>query len=237
MYFLYLDETGTNNENEHFVLGGCMISVNEWKEVNCSLNLLKKNYFKTESVDLKGLRRSNCKFLKGKIKNPFFELEKDKLNSFRDEYLSIINNSKIIYLAAVINKSELLKKYEEKAREPYLLSYEFLFERFNKFIKKNDSMGSIFLEYSNKDLINNLKNLHVFFRDYGTNYCFNSNIIEGCNIVLGPESNFTQVADLFIHGVFKKYEFGKEDSFDKYKHKLDCDKDGKIDGCGIKYFP
>jgi len=238
MHMLYIDETGTQNDKEHFVLGGAIVHENDWKSINQGITNLKSEYFQTVYADLKGLRRSNHPFIDSgqKIKNHFYGLPKETLQQFRDRLFTIILNEKITYLAAIVNKKKHREKYINPD-DPYVLSYEFLVERFDKYLVSKDSTGIIHIEHSNTNLKKQLERAHDGFVRNGTGFQKINNIIESCHFVYGPKNNFVQIADLFINAVSVKFNNNNSVLFDKYAPFIYSNENKCIDGYGIKYFP
>lgn len=235
MFFLYLDETGTNEDANHFILGGAVISVRNWKLVNDKITDLKKDFFNDVYVDLKGLRTHKKGKLNGK-KNPFYYLSPEELGIFSDKLNEIIISLGVItYFAAVINRKEFSNKYFETFDE-YLISYEFIVERFEKFLRLKDANGAIHIEYSNEKLKRNLENAHDKFAMKGTGFQDIEKIIESCHFVSGPRNNFAQVADLFIASVFQKAERNNDKYYKKFRPRIHS-MNGHVLGYGIKYFP
>ena len=236
MYFLYMDETGTSDTNNHFILGGAIVNSNKWKEINKEITDLKLKYFQSVYIDLKGLRRKNKEYLWHDKKNPFYGMEEGQLKEFSDQLFDIIISSDITYLASVINKKKHTEKYSNPI-DPYLLSYQFLIERFDNFLKENTEYGLIYLESGNKSLKSNLERAHSNFVSSGTAFQKIERIIESCHFVFGPNNNFAQIADLFISAVFRAVEYSHPESYEKYKPFIYCNSKGERLGYGIKYFP
>jgi hypothetical protein len=236
MHFLYLDETGISDKNKHFILGGAIIGEDDWKRVNDEITDLKKQHLQSVYIDLKGLRRKNKEFISTKTPNPFFHLNPDILEEFSESLFDIIFGSNITYIASIINKDKHNEKYTHP-KDPYLLSYEFLIERFDNFLKENNSYGTIYIESSNKSLMSNLNKAHNKYVSNGTSFQKLDKIIESCHFVYGPRNNFAQISDLFINAVFKTVEYRNPIYYEKYKPFIYCNKTGERTGYGIKYFP
>lgn len=238
MYFLYLDETGINTKDKHFVLGGLIINSDKWQEINKKITELKLEYFSDVYVSLKGLRRYKYEFIDNKKQvNPFYYLTSERREEFSKKLKEIILTTDFTYVAAVINKQEHNKKYYYPD-DQYLLSYEFIIERFERFLKEKNDYGIIFIEFAYKKLKEDLEKSHKKFLENGTKFQNITQIIESCNFVAGPENNFIQVADLFINAVFASAEYENEDLYKKYMPFIYKNPfTGKIVGNGIKYFP
>lgn len=237
MYFLYLDETGISKKSNHFILGGAIIHSDDWKDINEKITNLKKEYFQNVYVDLKGLRRSHKPKISKNVLNPFFNLEDNEVKDFSDKVFDILSENKIKLLASIINKKELDIKYGVKEKDPYILSFEYLIERFDRFLIEKREFGMIQIEFGNKDLTRNLKRAYEKFISYGTGFQEIERIIESCNFVYGPKNNFTQIADIFINSIFRLVEYGNPECYEKYKPYIRCNTNGQRLGYGIKYFP
>jgi hypothetical protein len=236
MYFLYLDETGTSNNENHFILGGIIVHSNDWKKINEKITNLKKEHFHSVYVDLKGLRRNKKKFLKGKKPNPFFSKKEDELREISDKIFEIINKNDVTFLASIINKKEQNRQYSTPI-DPYLLSFKFLIERFDNFLIGKNEFGMIQIESGNNSLAKNLESSHENFLSDGTDFQNIKRVIESCHFIEGPKNNFAQIADLFINSVFRCVEYHNTICYEKYKTKIYCDANRERFGYGIKYFP
>ncbi|MFW6047615.1 MAG: DUF3800 domain-containing protein, partial [Candidatus Woesearchaeota archaeon] len=151
MYFLYLDEAGTTEKCNNFVLGGAIISTNDWKRINDEITHLKKEYFGTVYADLKVLRRCNNKKVDEKNKNYFYDMSDEKRKEFSQKLFNILLHSSFTYVASIINKPAHDSKYVSPTN-PYYLSYKFLIERFDNFLISQNANGMIHIEFSNKNL-------------------------------------------------------------------------------------
>ena len=74
-----------------------------------------------------------------------------------------------IFIASIINKSGLESQYTNPA-DLYLLSFEFLVERFNSFCKETNEFGMIQIEQSNNDLKKKLSYAPECFLSDGTSF-------------------------------------------------------------------
>jgi len=236
MYFLYLDETGTSKDKNHFILGGIIVHSNDWKKINEEITDIKKEHFQSVYIDLKGLRRSKTKFIKGKKPNPFYLKSEDENQKISNKIFEIINKNDITFIASVINKTEHNRQYITPI-EPYLLSFKFLIERFDNFLKTRKEYGMIQIESGNDSLAKNLESAHEKFLSEGTDLQKIDRIIESCHFSEGPKNNFTQIADLFINSLFRCVEYNNSSCYEKYKPKVYCDANRERIGYGIKYFP
>lgn len=237
IYFLYLDEAGISKNSNHFILGGTIIHSNDWKDINEKITNLKKECFQDVYVDLKGLRRRRKQYISKNVPNPFFKMEDIEVKDFSDKIFDILSERKVTLMASIINKNELNKIYGVNAWDPYILSFEFIIERFDKFLIKNNEYGMVQIEFGNKELSKNLRRAHDNFITHGTGFQQIEKIIESCNFVFGPKNNFTQLADIFINSIFRLFEYRNPDCYERYKPYIDCSLTGQRLGYGIKYFP
>jgi hypothetical protein len=231
-----MDETGTSHHNKHFVLGGTIVLANNWKKINKEITDLKLKYFQSVYVDLKGLRRKNYEFLWNKRKNFFYGMDEIQLKEFSDQLFDIIFSSGFTFLASIINKEKHFQKYS-KPINPYLLSYQFIIERYDNFLKEHNEYGLIYLESENKSLKSNLEKAHISYISEGTTFQKIERIVESCHFVMGPNNNFAQIADLFISAVYGAVEYSNIKYYEKYKPYIYCNEKGERLGYGVKYFP
>lgn len=236
MYMLYLDETGINASDTHLILGGVIVDAKNWKDLNEAITNIKKEYFSSVYVELKGLRRYKSETLDDRRPNPFHNMDKNTRDEFSRKLKNIIHTNKFIYIAAIVNKKKLTDKYV-RPYDPYILAYKFLIERFDNYLISKEDNGIIYIEFSNRSLKDNLEEAHNIYASTGTGFQEIKKIVESCHFVIGPKNNFVQVSDLFINSVFLKYEYSKDIIFNQYMPYVYADEHGNKDGWGIKYFP
>lgn len=182
MKILYLDESGDhdliNIDKNYpiFVLAGCILDVKEDEKLEVELANFKKDLFNSKNIILHyaGYTRN---------KNGF-ESMKDK--NFREEFYrqfnKIIINHEYILLACIVDKNKHNKKYGINAKNPYLLSLDFIVERFVFYLKESNDEGIIIAESRDKQLDNELELAYLNLKIAGTRYLKAkdiTNVVEG----------------------------------------------------------
>jgi len=240
MYHLYIGEIGYSSEANHHVMGGSIVNSKEMKRINDEITKLKKQYFETVYVDLKGLGNQKRKFFHNLGYNPFFEMELKEIEQFADKIFNILKNTNLTFLASIINKDEFYSKkrhYQTDIPDLYYISFKFLVEKFDLYLQEIQENGQIHIELDNQQLRENIENAHQqcqLLDNYGDKLV---NLIDSCHIVYGDRNNFTQIAELFVNSVFKCIEYGKNECYDRYKNMIYSEKNNIRLGYGIQYYP
>lgn len=249
MYYLFLDESGDHNyikldKDPVFVLAGCIFS-NSLTYLNYLDAIVKIHNLKIKYFDNFYINLHTKDIIRNKI--PF---EKIKEKSFRDSFFDdcnrLLEETEFCLISTVVNKKELIEKYDSRAADPYFYSFDRLIERFIYFLDSASDKreGIIFYEGRRSDLDRKLENRFQNIKNNGVINIDNSINVSADRIQkriikivkLTKESNTAGIefADLCASPILRK-EQGNKDNFIKYNivenkfRKVD----GKIEGCGL----
>ncbi len=128
-YYLFIDETGDHSLSKIdqnfpiFMVGGVLVSEKEYATFQNKINSFKEKFFNTKEVILhsRDIRKINPPF------QILFDLEIKK-NFYKDLDKIIFDTDFIINPVAIL-KNEHVKKYGRVAKNPYLISLNFIVER------------------------------------------------------------------------------------------------------------
>lgn len=243
MKIMFLDESGDHNlekiDSQYpiFVLAGAVFEMDYYlKKVKKEIKKAKKDLFGKKKVILHtaDIYRN---------RNGFEELKDEKFRKkFYKRINKLIDDLSFEIIVAAIAKKKHWEKYGISAIDPYLLSLEFLVERFIFSLDETDKKGLIVAESRNPQLDNQLELAWLNLKIKGTKYLEPSRIIEkvkGIKII--PKSQAVgglEIADLIASpiGRFLIKKKPKED-FEIIKKKFRRNKSNKILGHGLIVFP
>lgn len=225
MKILFLDESGDHNlikiDNQYpiFVLGGVIIDKEYLPILDQKVNDFKIKFFGNKDIILHTADIS-------RNKNGFESL---KDTEFREKFFNELNilMQELDYsvISCVIKKKEHIKKYEESAIDPYLLSLNVLVEKFYLDLKHNKEVGSIIAEKRDRTLDHELELAWLSLKIKGTKHIKGADIEEYIsNLVLEDKyfnNNALQIADLIVSPI-GRYVLGKKlkKDFEIIKSKL-----------------
>lgn len=242
MKVLFLDESGDHNlsvinsEYPIFVLAGTVFDLDYYKEAKIKIEKAKQELFSKEKIILHtaDIYRNRNGF------------EKLKDRNFREKFYSKINklvdslNFKII--ATAILKKKLLDRYGLSAIDPYLLSLEFIVERFIFSLDNDNQKGIIVAEARGQQLDNQLELAWLNLKIKGTKYIEPSRIVSRIkDFKIIPKSKAIgglEIADLVASPIGRVLIKKKtKEDFKIIKNKFRRNKSGHILGHGLVVFP
>ncbi len=154
---LFIDESGTHTLETtkldptfpFFVLTGVIFEVGEYQEFQKEFASLKKQIFGTEKVILHSLELNRTAKAKQSELKILASLEIRK--QFYTKLNAVIKKYKFSITAYVIDKKWYGKQFADTPVDPYFLSFNLLFERYEKELDKMEE-GSIYAEQRNPRL-------------------------------------------------------------------------------------
>lgn len=249
MYIMYIDESGdtipiSQKGKKFLVLTGCIINETDRLKIEEDLRIIKRKYFQNEDIEIKSnfLRYANPdlefdSILKLHDREMYNQLEAD----IKDFLVSI----PVTLISVVIDKAAYWKQYP--SQNPYEIAYLYLLERFQNFLKENNSLGLCVIDprvgQVEKSFIgDSLKSIHhaMRWRD-GVVWKKCPNIVEKLLYSTSDDTVGIQIADLYCYPIFHIYEYGKQP--DEYWRFNDVTRlklrqvNGECAGTGLKVFP
>ena len=250
MYFLYIDES-YERRTKYLVLGGFIINESDWNNLNEMIRSLKKKYFKSETINLKAIRRKNY----DKDEN-YISLTNQERMDFNEELYTILSRTEFTYMACLIDKDKM-----ERSDKKFIfrMAYSFLIQRFHFFVQENDQRGLIIMDESKSPEIKSLFDYHneclekgvpykvsyvemklgedtIMLKDY--KYMEIPHIIEHLLFLDDEHSNHLQVADMICAAISYKFNRDNDYFYKKIENNIRrCLKTGKVEGFGLKFFP
>lgn len=247
MKVLFLDESGDHSlikidsQFPIFCLAGCIFDeIKYQRESNAKIDAFKIRYFSNSNVVLHSREIRKCVL-------PFnILLNKNTKQSFYTDLNNLMSELPYTVLASVILKEKLLNQYHDPAN-PYMLSLQFIMERFLYYLEENNDVGYISVESrdpkSNTDLLNSFTDIVNNGSGSDAHHVpakrFQAKIQKMIFVTKQQNENGHQVADLVAYPI-AKYGFDprKENpAFKVIKPKFRKSGIGKILGYGLKIFP
>ncbi len=247
MKIMFLDESGDHSLSKvddqfpAFCLAGCIFDENEYQmNSRAAIDAFKIRYFNTSHIILHSRDIRKCE-------KPFnILLNRNTKKSFYRDLDNLMSSLPYTVLASVILKKEIKNQYNDPAN-PYMLSLQFLMERFLYFLEENNEAGYISAESrdpkSNTDLL-------AVFTDIINNgsSCgdmrvsakrFQQRVQKMIFVTKQQNENGHQIADLVAYPIAK---FGLDQKRDNPAFKIIGPKlrksaTGKCLGYGLKIFP
>jgi len=240
---MFLDESGDHNlekidkQYPVFVLAGVIFDNDYYnKTAKEAIRKFKFKNFGTEKIILHTADIYRNK--KG------FEILKDKKarEKFFDSMFALLNLLDFEIVACGIQKKKHLLRYGIAAVDPYLLSLEFLVERFIFSLDDCKEKGMIIAESRDKQLDNQLELAWLNLKIKGTRFLEPSRITDKITDfkILPKSKNIDglEIADLIVSPIGRKI-MGKpeKDDFKVVKKKFRRNGSNKIMGHGLVVFP
>lgn len=242
MYFMYVDESGTEQRAErsrYFVVSGVTVHENyvddlERRMAQTRRELLPKR-FQEQEIHVHDIYKG-CKTFRGITPN---EIQKT-LNGLYKSFLGM--DFSVIVVAIDKERwfnSNYLRYDVQKS------AYTFLIERFDKYLQRNNSKGLIRIDRtSNKPNTLNAKDSRILtvinsLREVGSYWTPIRRLVEPPLFLSSVESDGLQVADAIAYGTtgYLNKTLGFEDYYKIILQKAQKRHDGITDGYGMTLFP
>jgi len=226
MYFLHLDESGDTGEfrkrnSRYYVLAGLASKPESYREIALSLKKIKEDFFEdmeSQPDEIKYRDVIHRKFPYNKIDG----------KAFSDQIFDLILNSDFTLFAVVVDKVKHWRQYVNPL-PPDELGLEYMTERFQWFLERNEDIGLIVYDEMGGSIHRNLLKLFERFKKIGTDYKRPRRVIETIFFTPSETSVLLQLADFCAYSVFSRYEHGKDERFKLIE--------SKFNKFGLKEFP
>lgn len=201
--------------DNYFVLCGIRIKQKDLSLINSQINRLKKQYFKTQKVEVKSDWLRNPYQRKKRYLNPY-KISSESLDKFGEQFINIISkNREIIKIIAIVFDKRYYgdAKRQRAEGKPLLKSTQVLFERI-QFAGNYNIVIFDQMESSLKITVGQQgKILKVFQKNEGMEkiYVEEYDKIADIKFMESKNENFLQIADVCAYNVFRQFvSFGRE---------------------------
>lgn len=249
MYLMYIDESGdtiplSQKGKKFLVLTGCIIHENNIPKIENKFREIKRKYYQNSDIEIKSnfLRYANPDLDEY---SPLKLNSRQKYNDLEAEITDLLKNIDITLYSVVIDKESYWSQYP--SQNPYHIAYIFLLERFQKFLKQNNSLGISIIDpregQTEKHFMGNeLSGLHEKMRHQdGSIWKKCPNVIEKLLFSQSDQTIGIQISDLYCYPIYHMFEYNKKTGnywrFDELSLPKLYKFNGKIDGFGLKFFP
>lgn len=247
---MYIDESGDTmtipqKGSKFLVLSGCIIKEENIQTIEKEFRDIKQRYYQNPNIEIKSnfLRYANPELTET---SPLKLNSKQKYNELETEVTALLKKISVTLYSVVIHKETYWDQYP--SQNPYDIAYIFLLERFQKYLKKNNSLGICIIDpregQVEKHFIGNrLSRIHNLMR-WEDNELWNKcpNIVEKLLFSQSDGTTGIQITDLYCYPIFNVFEYNKKSNeywrfSELSESKLFRSDNGLLDGYGLKIFP
>lgn len=235
----------SQNGKKFLVLTGCIFKETDIQNVETQLREIKQKYYQDPDVGIKSnfLRYANPDLSES---SPLKLNSREKYNELEKKVTEFLNSIPTNLYSVVIDKESYWQQYP--AQNPYDIAYVFLFERFQKYLATQKSLGICIIDpregqVEKHFMGNELTRIHNKMRwEDGAVWKKCPNIIEKLLFSQSDTTIGIQIADLYCYPIYHMFEYNKTKGnywrFDELSYsKLVKSPQGNIDGWGLKFFP
>lgn len=232
MHLLYLDDSGAvRNANEQYlVLGGVSVFEAQSHWITQQLDTLAES---VNPEDPHGVEFHASETF-ARRSQPWKGLSQDAARGTIKSVLDVLANAyeSARAFACVVHKPSFPK------RDPMEVAFEDLCSRFDRYLQRlrangDTQRGLLILDKSAHETT--LQRMSVEFRRAGTRWGSIRNLADIPLFVDSRASRVIQLADHVAYAVFRRYQAGDSQYFDRFAHKFDAE-GGVIHGLGHKEF-
>ena len=230
MHLLYLDDSGAvGNANEQYlVLGGVSVFEAQSHWITQELDRLAENINPGDphSVEFHASETFSRR------SQPWKGLNQDEARGTIKSVLDVLANAygTARAFACVVHKDSFPN------RDPMEIAFEDLCSRFDRYLQRlraggDTQRGLVILDKTTYETT--LQRMSVEFRTLGTRWGVIRHLADTPFFVDSRASRVIQLADHVAHAVFRRYEVGDTQYFDRIAHKFDAE-DGIVHGLAHK---
>jgi hypothetical protein len=258
---LYLEDSGEKeygpNTSRYFVYAGVIIDRTHEGKLSGQIDALKPATFGTADVEIK----SNWLRIPSERKTRYldrFGVSEAAVQAFVEAFYRIMQAEQLTYLAAAIDKPQMIERYKKDAWYPSATAYQLVLQRYQMHCAGLGAVGQITIDDMSgsspkKNQWRDLLRLHHnrLKRDgcHMTKMQF-PNLVDAPRFGASERFNLLQIADLLAYDVFRQFR-DNGDAWDKddakamntYKHlrpllkRFRLGPKNKIEGWGIVKWP
>jgi len=237
---MYIDET-YQEKMPFVILSAYIVNSKEWKDLNNKIKRIKTDFFREQSFNFK-LIRTHKYNLRESL--PWTSLSEGRKKEFNETFWDLVTKNKDSILASIINKEKMI--ISDKGLN-FKLAYSFLLQRFQYFLEEHENETG-FVIYDKAECSKEIMELSNYHKDFlekdikitdkgKEKIIYLKNIYENLMSDDDAKNNFLQISDMIGAAISGKYNFNKDEWFDKLKGSIRKSSEGKIEGYGIKVFP
>ena len=259
-YTLYLDESETHkynpvirkNDNFHFCMAGVIVAVDDYKDLEDSVNNLKRTIWSEtpnpEKIILHQMRLIDAE--RGRLDSTRYPEyvkfnKKEERKKFYNELKNVFDKNSLSIVGSCINEDNLKKYYwitDKNKQDQYLVAMQLLLENYCHFLCANNAIGNIIYEFRELKGNEKLRDKYYHMKLMGS---MTKNTAEkrllGIDFVDKEDNEIgLQIAD-FVPNSFARDHAGiaqaKPNIFSTLKYNMYDGVMGNSERFGIKYMP
>lgn len=219
MYLLYLDESGDPNgwhDQNHFALGGVAVYEGQIYNLTKQMNGIQASFFPDISVPI-AFHTTDVRQGKGR----FRKISKKERQRILDEICQLIASTRFpnLILFATAMHISAVKDHEQVLHD----TFQDICQRFNTLLMRQYKLG-----YPEKGLLiidrahqDRYRTLLANFQRSGTDYGYLGNVVDIPYFASRHDTRMLQLADFCAHSVFRYYERGDANYFNKILPRFD----------------
>jgi hypothetical protein len=257
----YLDDSGEKeygaNTSRYFVYAGVIVDRAVEPDLSREIDELKVGTFGTATVEIKSNWLRIPRERQARYLAPF-HVSEQQLTAFVEAFYKLMRSDRLTYLAAAIDKPQMLARYQNSAWYPSATAYQLLLQRYQMHAAGLDAIGQITIDDMSgstpkknqwRDL---LRSHHNRLKRDGcqmTKMRF-TNLVDAPRFGSSERFNLLQIADLVAYNVFRQFR-DNGDAWDRddakamktYKHldpllkRFRLGPRNRIEGWGIVKWP
>lgn len=230
MHLLYLDDSGAvgNAGEQYLVLGGVSVFETQSHHITTKLDRLAA----TINLDDPHGVEFHASETFSRRRHPWKALSQDDARDTIKAVLDVLGNARdtVRAFACVVHKDSYPNQ------DPMEIAFEDLCSRFDRYLRRlragdNTQQGLVILDKSAHETT--LQRMSVEFRTLGTQWGVIRNLADTPFFVDSHASRLIQLADHVAYAVFRRYQAGDTQYFDRIAHKFYAE-DGIVHGLAHK---
>ena len=242
-YIMFIDASGdpgpyNGSNTKYYVLAGLIVKPENWYTAyNGALNILKQFFPQTSMLKRPELHYHDIRRGKGIYGRLTNRQKKDLV----DKVFGLITSIDPTIISIVVDKIRYFKKYRKP--EPIKkISFQYLMDRYEKFLGRRRAYGLLVYDYEGKQ-DKNIRLVLEQSRLIGSiNHIWQTlwkyhRIIETIFFTESETSIGLQLVDFVAYAIFNCYEHNKCNRHNQILPKFDKGPNGRIYGYGIKVIP
>jgi hypothetical protein len=213
---IYIDDSGEKEYGEktsrYFVYAGVVVNRAEERALSDEIDSLKRETFGTANVEIKSNWLRQPKERKRRYCDPF-GLTDDALTQFVDRVYTFMQSDRLTYVAAAVDKPQMIEKYGEKRYYPSALAYQFILQRYQKHCGQSGAVGYVTIDDMDGSSPKKnqwralLSNQHERLKKDGCRFTALrfDNVAPRALFAASSRFNLLQIADLIAYNVFRQF--------------------------------
>jgi hypothetical protein len=196
MFLLYTDESGKSGLNDHLrqpfhVLGGVVVHDQRWQQVEADLMTRIEVLVPQPRPTKWELHMTDI----WNGKRMFAATSRSTCEGLADAVIDVIETHRLKLFMMIVDKKAHIDRYITPTK-PEFLTYEFMIERFDKFLnRQNDQVGLIVADDA-KGQEDAIRRAHAQYRQGGTSQQTIAHVVETPFFVPSHYSVMLQIADV-----------------------------------------